>query len=95
LFDPGSDGVEDIAVLDYVVEVVVAGYDACEPSVVGPQTVSVACFLPLVLLLVVAEDFVTADFRYVVFYEFFKFVAVVKSVCVASCNLSSPVNWFL
>jgi hypothetical protein len=68
LFDPGSDGVEDVAVLDYVVEVVVAGYDAGESSVVCPQAVSVGCFLPLVFLFVVSEDFVAADFGYVVFY---------------------------
>ena len=37
LFYPGTDGVEDVSVLDYVVEVVVAGYDAGESAVVCPQ----------------------------------------------------------
>lgn len=91
LFDPGADCVKDIAVLDDVVEVVVAGYDTGEPSVICPETVSVGCFLPLVFLFVVSEYFVTADFGYVVFYQFFKFVAVVESVRVAFWNRGSPI----
>jgi len=48
LFDTGADCVKDVAVLDDVVEVFVAGYDAGESAVVGPKGVAVGCFLPLV-----------------------------------------------
>ena len=92
LFDPGTDCIEDIAVLDDVVEVIVAGYNTGEPSIICPETVSVGCFLPFIFLFVVSEDFVAADFGYVVFYQFFKFVAVVESVCVASYNRGSPLT---
>jgi hypothetical protein len=74
LFQCRSYCFQNIFVLDYVVEVLVAGDDAGEASVVCPETVSVGGLFPLVQILVVAEYLVSFYVRYVVFCCFFKFV---------------------
>jgi hypothetical protein len=61
LLDCSTYRVEDVAVLDDVVEVVVTRYYSGGTAIIRPQTVSVWYLFPVVFLSVVCVDLVTFD----------------------------------
>lgn len=74
------DRCQDIAVLNHVVEVIVAGDDTRRPTIVSPQRVAVRNLLPLIPALMIGVDLVPRDIRKLVsgLIEFVETVELVE-----------------